>query len=119
MGTFPHDIQLYVTPDGKAPFSQWLSVLRDPKARAKIRVRLDRVRLGNLGDHRPVGEGVWEFRIDYGPGYRVYFGQVGTRIVVLLGGGAKATQDRDIRQAQARWADFRSRADGEDEAVSG
>ena len=65
MGTFPRDIQLYVTPDGKAPFSQWLSALRDPKARAKIRVRLDRVRLGNLGDQRPVGEGVWEFRIDY------------------------------------------------------
>lgn len=117
--TFPRDIRLYVAPDGKVPFSQWLNALRDPKARAKIRVRLDRVRLGNFGDHRAVGEGLWELRIAYGPGYRVYFGQVGPRIVVLLGGGVKATQDRDIRQAQACWADHRSRGDGEDEALPG
>lgn len=119
METFPRDIQLYVTPAGKVPFTQWLDGLRDSKARAKIRVRLDRVRLGNLGDHRAVDEGVWELRIDYGPGYRVYFGQVGTQVVVLLGGGVKATQARDIRQAHAFWMDYGSRVNGEDEAVSG
>jgi putative addiction module killer protein len=80
-------IQLYVGRDGRVLFAQWLNFLKDRRARAKIRVRLDRVRLGNLGDHRALGEGLWELRIDYGPGYRVYFGQVGTRIVLLLGGG--------------------------------
>ena len=101
METFLRDIRLYVSRDGKVPFVQWLDSLKDRKARAKIRVRLDRVRFGNLGDHRALGHGLWELRVDYGPGYRVYFGQVGPTIVVLLGGGVKARQDRDIRQAQA------------------
>jgi putative addiction module killer protein len=69
----PRDIQLYVTTDGKIPFSEWLGCLRDIQARAKINARLRRVSLGNLGDYRSVGGGVCEFRIDYGPGYRVYF----------------------------------------------
>ncbi|MCC6141295.1 MAG: type II toxin-antitoxin system RelE/ParE family toxin [Nitrospira sp.] len=80
---------MYTAQNGRAPFSEWLASLRDGKARAKIRVRLDRVSLGNLGDCRGEGGGVHELRIDYGPGYRVYFGQIGHTIVLLLCGGDK------------------------------
>lgn len=83
--------------------------MTDPQARARIRVRLDRVRLGNLGDCRPVGEGVHELRVDYGPGYRVYFGQSGGTIVVLLCGGDKRAQEQDIKQAKAYWDEYRRR----------
>ena len=88
----PKELQIYETEDGRAPLSEWLAFLRDIKARAKIRVRLDRVSLGNLGDCHGVGDGVQELRIDYGPGYRVYFGQIGAAIVLLLCGGDKSTQ---------------------------
>ena len=83
--------------------------LRDPKARLKIEVRLERVELGNLGDHQSVGEGVFELRIDYGPGYRVYFGQAGRTIVLLLCGGDKSRQQQDIRKAKEYWADYENR----------
>jgi putative addiction module killer protein len=75
--------------------------LRDERARARIDVRIKRLALGNAGDVKPVGEGVSELRIDYGPGYRVYFAQRGSEIVLLLCGGDKRTQDRDIREAQS------------------
>jgi putative addiction module killer protein len=103
----PRDIQIYVTEGGRTPFSEWLASLRDTKARAKIRVRLDRVSLGNLGDCHGVGDGVQELRIDYGPGYRVYFGQVGSTIVLLLCGGDKSTQAKDIEQAKYYWNEYR------------
>lgn len=74
-------VEIYLTVDGKSPFSEWLNRLRDIKARAKIRVRIDRVSLGNFGDCGPVGHGVMELKIDFGPGYRVYFGQVGEKII--------------------------------------
>ena len=110
MGSAERDLQIYLTENGRAPFSEWLEALRDEKAQAKIRVRLDRVRLGNLGDWAAVGEGVGELRIHYGPGYRVYFGQVGSAIVLLLCGGDKSTQSRDIQMAQAYWRDYRRRS---------
>jgi putative addiction module killer protein len=103
----PRDIQIYTTEGGRVPFSEWLVSLRDNKARAKIRVRLDRVSLGNLGDCHGVGDGVQELRIDYGPGYRVYFGQVGSTIVLLLCGGDKNTQAKDIEQAKHYWNEYR------------
>ena len=81
------------------------------RARAKIRARLDRVEEGNLGDYKSVGEGVFELRIDYGSGYRIYFGQEGSRIIILLCGGDKSTQAQDIRKAQEYWEDYRSRDD--------
>lgn len=95
----PREILLYITPEEETPFSEWLDSLRDIKARAKIKSRLDRVALGNLGDYRSVGEKVFELRIDYGPGYRVYFGQVGLTIILLCGGD-KSTQGQDILEAQ-------------------
>jgi putative addiction module killer protein len=103
----PKELQIYVTEEGRTPFSEWLASLRDNKARAKIRVRLDRVSLGNFGDCHGVGDGVQELRIDYGPGYRVFFGQVCSTIVLLLCGGDKSTQAKDIEQAKRYWNEYR------------
>ncbi len=81
-------------------FANWLRKLRDEQARARIQIRIRRLSLGNFGDVKPVGEGVSELRIDYGPGYRVYFQQTGTSLVLLLVGGDKKTQDADIAKAK-------------------
>ena len=80
-------------------YARWLDGLRDARARARVLVRVERLAAGNLGDVRPVGEGVSELRIDYGPGYRVYFRKQGRTVVILLAGGDKRTQDRDIATA--------------------
>ena len=80
-------------------YSRWFTALRDRKARARIQTRLDRLQLGLLGDVKPVGEGVLELRIDYGPGYRVYFVHRGQELVILLAGGDKSTQEKDIKIA--------------------
>lgn len=82
-------------------FARWLGSLRDDRARMRINARIRRLSIGNPGDVRPVGEGVSEMRIDYGPGYRVYFVRRGNTLVVLLAGGDKRTQDRDIATARA------------------
>lgn len=79
---------------------KWLTGLRDQKAIARIQIRIDRLALGNPGDVRPVGSGISEMRIDYGPGYRVYFSQRGPEIVILLCGGDKTTQTSDIEKAK-------------------
>ena len=80
-------------------FSEWLSSLRDARARTRVQARILRLRHGNPGDVKPVGEGVSEIRIDYGPGYRVYYLKRGALLIILLAGGAKPTQDKDIRNA--------------------
>ena len=99
---------IYETEEGKRPFSDWLKSLKDRKARAIIRARLERVRLGNLGNCEPVGRGVSELKIYHGPGYRVYFGQDGEEIIVLLSGGDKSTQSRDINRAYTLWEDYKN-----------
>ena len=91
-------IENYVRPDGSCPFDDWMGSLRDQRARAIIRTSIARVRLGNLGDSKPVGSGVLELIIDYGPGYRIYIGQVGAKLVILLCGGDKSSQSEDIRK---------------------
>jgi putative addiction module killer protein len=103
------ELREYLTETGRNPFREWLHSLRDLEARARIRVRLNRVRLGNLGDCRPVGEGVSELRLDFGPGYRVYFGQDGDVLVILLCGGDKRTQTRDIATAKQYWQTYKRR----------
>ena len=80
-------------------FSAWLESLRDAQARTRVQARILRLRYGNPGDVTPVGEGVSEMRIDYGPGYRVYFVKRGALLIILLAGGAKPTQDKDIKTA--------------------
>ena len=80
-------------------FSTWLESLRDARARTRVQARILRLRYGNPGDVKPVGEGVSEMRIDYGPGYRVYFVKRGALLVILLAGGAKPTQNKDIKTA--------------------
>lgn len=109
MTSQPKEIRRYLTRDGKAPFAEWFNSLRDIKTKTIINMRLDRVGQGNLGDCQSVGSGVYELRIDYGPGYRIYFGQVDTMIVILLCGGDKSTQARDIRKAKEYWTDYEER----------
>jgi len=87
-------------------FDRWLRALRDPQARARINARVLRLAFGNLGDARPVGGGVSEMRVDYGPGYRVYFAQRGAVVVLLLCGGDKSTQRKDIERARILAREF-------------
>jgi len=109
--TFPYTIDYYLTEAGRKPFKEWLGGLKDVTARQKVRVRLDRVRLGNLGKNRSVGEGVFELKIDYGPGYRVYYVVEKRTIFLLLMGGEKSSQHKDIARAQAYWQDHQRRRD--------
>jgi putative addiction module killer protein len=97
-------IFIYVSKNGKEPFSNWLAKL-DLKTRAIVRTKLNRIKLGNFGDTKRIknGEGVWEFRINHGPGYRIYFGKKGSIFIVLLAGGNKKSQKRDILKAKQYW----------------
>lgn len=104
-------VRVYACSDGSEPFTQWLRGLRDGAGRNRVRQRVARVRLGNFGDARSVGEGVRELRIHAGPGYRVYFGREGDAVVILLCGGDKGSQARDIERAQDYWRDYRSGVD--------
>ncbi|MDB9314123.1 type II toxin-antitoxin system RelE/ParE family toxin [Spirulina sp. CS-785/01] len=105
----PREIQYYVTAAGQSPYIEWIESLRDRKARSKIDKRLKRVELGNLGDHKFIGEGVFELRINYGPGYRVYFGQINNIIILLLCGGDKSSQAQDILKAKQFWREYVNR----------
>ncbi len=96
-------IREYVTPTGKSPFADWLAKLRDQDARAKVLTRLDRLETGNFGDHKYLRDGVYELRIPHGKGYRVYYGRAGDTIVLLLCGGDKSSQNKDISNAVAYW----------------
>lgn len=100
------DVQKLELSDGRVPFNEWYFALADAKTRAVISSRLTRMRGGNLGDHKAVGGGVFELRIDFGPGFRVYFGRRGRQVVVLLGGGDKRSQPRDIKVAQELWNQY-------------
>jgi len=99
-------IEHYLTEAGEDLFSNWFDALRDIKAKARIAVRIDRVKLGNFGDHKFLEDGVWELRIDYGPGYRVYYCFDGRVIVLLLCGGDKRTQNADLAKAKTFKADY-------------
>jgi putative addiction module killer protein len=103
------DIRIYTDALGNKPFDAWLLDLRDVKARATIRARLERVRAGNFGDCKPLRDGVQELRIDLGPGYRVYLTRQGAVLVLLLCGSDKSDQDRAIRQAIDYLNDWKER----------
>ena len=102
------EVRVYQTPDGHRPFDDWLTRLRDLRAIEKIDARIARIRSGHLGDCKPVGEGVLELRVHYGPGYRVYFARHGRAIVLLLCAGHKSTQPRDIARAKRYWREHRN-----------
>jgi putative addiction module killer protein len=110
MPASPVKVEFYVAPDGKVPLSDWLCKLKDSQVRARFRTRLNRVRLGNFGDYKSVGDGVFELRIDYGPGYRIYFGQLGEKFVLLLCGGNKHTQQANIQNAKQYLAEYQGRS---------
>lgn len=105
----PFQVEVYQTTEGRRPFAEWLRGLEDEKARARIRVRVARLEIGNFGDCKSVGGGLLELRIDHGPGYRVYLARRGAVLVLLLCGGAKGTQQRDIEQARNYLADYEQR----------
>lgn len=102
------DVREYEDPEGRSPFSTWFAGL-DVAAAAKITVAIARIEQGNLSNVKGVGEGVLEYRLDFGPGYRVYFGRDGDVLVILLAGGTKKRQQRDIETAKLRWADYKRR----------
>ncbi len=114
MESQPRELEIYKTDDGEEPFSSWLDSLKNRAARAKIKQRLDRVILGNLGNCESVGEGVFELKVDYGPGYRVYFAQIEAKLLLLLCGGDKSTQNRDIMKARQLLANFKQRKNVDD-----
>ena len=96
----------YITEDGIDYFDRWMR-RQNPQVRARVQTRIDRIQLGNFGDHRGVGSGVFELRLNYGPGYRIYYGRDGDELVILLGGGLKRRQSQDIEMAQAQWRAYR------------
>ncbi len=102
----PRRLLKYVAANGRCPFDEWLCGLRDKKTQAIIAMRLNRVIQGNFGLCRNLGDGISEFKVDFGPGFRVYFGEDGDTIVVLLCGGDKSTQSRDIEKAKEFWIDY-------------
>ena len=102
-------IRRYQREDTRTPITEWLSSLRDARARAQIEVRFRRVSAGNFGDCKSVGEGISELRIDIGSGYRVYYGKHGLELVLLLCGGNKGSQQSDIALAKTYWADWKRR----------
>lgn len=104
-----YTLKVYGTRNGEEPLTRWLGELKDQKARIAIRMRLDRMLLGNFGYCEPVGEGVSEMKIDLGPGYRIYYGMIGRTIVLLLCGGDKKTQNKDIRRALEFFRDHKQR----------
>lgn len=98
----------YLDPDGRSPYAQWFNHL-NATAAAKVATAMTRVAQGNLSNVKGVGSGVFEYTIDFGPGYRVYFGKDGEHLVILLGGGKKKRQQGDIKEALVRWQDYKMR----------
>ena len=105
--TQPRTLQFYQTPNGRYPFTEWFESIRDQKTRTRIRGHLTRLEVGNLGNCQSVGGGVFELRIHFGPGYRIYFGEVANTILLLLCGGDKSSQQRDIERAKTYWQDYK------------
>jgi putative addiction module killer protein len=107
------EIRRYTTAEGRDVFGEWVANLADLKTRARIAVRIDRLAGGNSGDSRSIGKGLHELRIDWGPGYRVYYGKIESACVLLLCGGDKRKQSADIKKARAYWTDYKKRTEME------
>jgi putative addiction module killer protein len=103
------NIRHYLTASGRDPYQEWLDGLKDLKGRIAVQRRIDRLTAGNFGDHNFCQDGVWELRIDFGPGYRVYYARAEKELVLLLYGGSKRTQSADIKVAVKFWHDYQTR----------
>jgi len=100
------EIREYLTETGQSPFADWLLGLKEPQTRARVLARLNRIRLGNLGDSKPIGQGIHELRLSFGPGYRIYFAREAGSVVLLLCAGTKRTQRKDIERARSCWRNY-------------
>ena len=107
-----YTIEIYTTADGKLPYAQWLSTIKDQTTVDRIELRLYRIRQGNLGDCKDLKGGIYELRLFFGPGYRIYFSKEGNTIILLLAGGTKRTQSRDIQRAREYYQDYLERKNG-------
>jgi putative addiction module killer protein len=103
------EIRHYLTAAGRDPYQEWLDILKDLIGRVAIQRWVDRVATGNFGEHKAIQEGVWELKMDVGPGYRVYYALESTTIMLLLCGGVKRTQAADIKKAVRYWQDYQQR----------
>jgi putative addiction module killer protein len=103
------EVRRYVTEAGRDVVGEWLAALGDVQARAKVAARIARLSAGNFGDCKPLREGVWELRIDWGPGYRVYYAIAGRTVILLLSGGDKRKQSAGIERAVRYWNDYKRR----------
>jgi|SRR5689334_4328055 len=104
-------VREYHTRNGRRPLSEWIDALRDSSARARVLARVDRLSIGLRGDWKSVGHGVFELRVDHGPGYRIYCAEDGDQLVILLCGGDKRRQKRDIETAHEYWKDYQERSE--------
>ncbi len=103
----PRKLQFYKNPNGREPFTEWFASIRDQRIRARIQNRLVKLERGNFGDCHSVGNGVFELRLHFGPGYRIYFSEIDNVIVLLLCGGDKSSQSRDIERAKNYWTEYK------------
>ena len=108
-----YELRHYVDPEGLDQFARWLDQLKDRHAKARVAARLIRLQNGNFGDCKAVGDGVWELRVDWGPGYRVYYAIEDKHVVLLCDGGDKRTQHADIARAIGRWVEWKKRGKNE------
>ena len=106
METTPKDILVYCDERNREPYTDWINTLKNKKDQQRIRSRVRRMVQGNFGDHEPVGEGVYELRLFFGSGYRIYFSKQGDSIVLLLCGGDKSSQQSDIKNAKSYWKEY-------------
>ena len=104
-----YSIEYYIDSSGNSPFEEWLDGLTDVQAQARVSARLIRLENGNFGDCKPINDGVWELRIDWGPGYRVYYALARDHAVLLCAGGDKRTQSADVKRAIERWRNWQRR----------
>ncbi len=109
MDISPRKIRIYERTDGKRPFEEWLQNLKDGMSRARIRARIDKVAFGNFGDFKVIGDGINELRYTFGPGFRVYYALKDETVVLLLIGGDKSSQEKDIEKAKMYWKDYKER----------
>ena len=103
------EVEIYETSNGRRPFEDWIKDIRETLTRAKILTRIDRLKMGNFGDCKTIQDGVSELRIHYGPGIRIYYGKIGNKLILLLCGGDKRSQGKDIAKAKEYLKDFQSK----------